>query len=67
MNKQIESFNSKANYFSGVNNQTVINVINKPSVRNLKYLMATYCLVPLNKNIPHNKLENVMRRLINSV
>ena len=72
MYKQIETYNSKIHYFSGVKsfwpiqkNQLVIDSIKNTNSRNKALSIATYENSTLDTNTPHNKLKNVMRVGIN--
>ena len=71
MCKQIETYNFKMHYFSGVkslwpvqNNQAVIDAIKKLNNRNKALSIATYDFFTLSTNIPHNELKNVIWELI---
>ena len=64
MFKQIETYNSKMHYFSGVTlfwpvqiSQPVVDVIKRRKSRSKVLSIATYNFIMLNTNIPHNKLN----------
>ena len=70
--KQIESYNNKTSYFSGVktfwpilNNLPVINAIKQLNDRKKAYSISTFDFATLYTNIPHGKLKNVLREIIN--
>ena len=72
MFKQIEMYNHKSTYFSGVksfwpiqNNQPVIEAIKKLNGRSKANSISTFDFSTLYTNIPHAKLKNVLRELIN--
>ena len=59
-------------YYAGIKslwplqiNQPVIDAIKKLNSRNKVLSIGTYDFSTLHTNIPHNKLKNVMRKLIN--
>ena len=47
------------------NNRPVIDSISKLYARNKMLSIPNYHFAPPYKNIPHNKLKNIMRELIN--
>ena len=68
--KQIESYNKKCEYFSGVksfwvvqNNQPVIDAIHKINNRNKTSSISTFDFSTLYTKIPHDKLINVLNIL----
>ena len=68
----METYNFKMRYFSGVkcfwpvqNNHPVTDAIKKLNSRSKAFLVATYGFSTLYINISHNKLNNVVRELIN--
>ena len=68
--KQIESYNKKCEYFSGVksfwvvqNNKPVIDAIHKLNHRNKASSIATFDFSTLYTKIPHDKLINVLNIL----
>ena len=70
--KQIESYNDKSCYFSGVNtfwpiqnNTKVINSLNKLSSLHKAKTITTFDFSTLYTSIPHDKLKNAMREIIN--
>ena len=70
--KQIENYNYKTYFYSGVktfwsiqNNQPAINAINKLNSRNRAGSISTFDFSTLYTNIPHHKLKSVMSNLIN--
>ena len=69
---QIETYNKKTLYFSGVksfwpiqNNIQVIDSIKKLNKRNLAKSITTFDFSTLYTSIPHDKLKNALREIIN--
>lgn len=74
MYKQMETYNSKSYYFSGIksswpgqNNQPVTDALSKLNVRNKALSIPTYDFCTHYINMPHNKLKHVMRKLTSFV
>lgn len=70
--KQIESYNDRSSYFSGVktfwpilNNSPVIKAIKQLNERKKAYSISTFDFATLYTNIPHGKLKTVLREIIN--
>ena len=70
--KQIESYHQKSFYFSGVksfwpiqDNSSVIKNINKLNTRNRAKSITTFDFSTLYTSIPHDKLKNALREVIN--
>ena len=68
---QIESYNKKCHFFSGVktfwtiqNNTPVINSINNLNKRNRALSLTTFDFSTLYTNIPHDKLLSVLNELV---
>ena len=70
--KQIESYNDRSSYFSGIktfwpilNNLPVIHAIKQLNDRKRAFSISTFDFATLYTNIPHDKLKNVLREIIN--
>ena len=69
--RQIESYNDKSRFFTGVNtfwviqsNKPVTKALNKLNTRNRAKYISTFDFSTLYTKLPHNKLESVLHHLI---
>ena len=69
---QIKVYNDKCTFFNGVrtfwsvlNNQPVIDAIDKINSRNKAYSISSFDFLTFYNNINQNKLKFVLRQLIN--
>ena len=58
-------FSGVKSFWSVQSNQLIIDTIKKRNRRNKTMLTATYDFSTLRTNIPHNKLKDLMKELIN--